>query len=36
METYPVLTFRSTQVEAVDADTLRVTGDLTIKDTTGP
>lgn len=36
VETYPVLTFRSTQVEAVDADTLRVTGDLTIKDTTRP
>lgn len=35
-EQYPTITFRSTQVEAVDAETLRVTGDLTIKDTTKP
>ncbi|GAA5168359.1 YceI family protein [Ornithinimicrobium tianjinense] len=35
-ETYPTITFRSTDVKAVDADTLRVTGDLTIKDVTKP
>ena len=35
-ETYPSITFRSTDVQAVDADTLRVTGDLTIKDVTKP
>ena len=33
---FPTLTFRSTQVTATDADTLRVTGDLTIKGTTRP
>ncbi|MDO5740646.1 MAG: YceI family protein [Ornithinimicrobium sp.] len=36
VETYPTLTFRSTEVIAVDADTLRVVGDLTIKDVTRP
>ena len=36
VETYPTLTFRSTEVTAVDGDTLRVTGDLTIKDVTRP
>ncbi|RIK16359.1 MAG: polyisoprenoid-binding protein [Acidobacteria bacterium] len=36
VETYPNLTFVSTEVKAVDADTLRVTGDLTIKDVTKP
>lgn len=36
VETFPNLTFVSTQVEALDADTLRVTGDLTIKDVTKP
>ena len=36
VETYPTLTFRSTEVAAVDADTLRVTGDLTVKDVTRP
>lgn len=36
VETYPTITFRSTEVEAVDSDTLRVTGDLTIKDVTRP
>lgn len=35
-ETYPAITFVSTQVEAVDSDTLRVTGDLTVKDVTKP
>lgn len=35
-ETYPNLTFRSTEVTATDDDTLRVTGDLTIKDATRP
>lgn len=36
VETYPTLTFRSAEVTAVDGDTLRVTGDLTIKDVTRP
>lgn len=36
VETYPTLTFRSTKVTAVDDDTLRVTGDLTVKDVTRP
>jgi polyisoprenoid-binding protein YceI len=36
VETYPTITFRSTEVVASDADTLRVTGDLTIKDVTRP
>ena len=36
METYPTITFTSTSVEALDADTYRVTGDLTIKDVTKP
>lgn len=36
VENYPEITFRSTQVEAVDSDTLRVTGDLTIKDVSRP
>jgi polyisoprenoid-binding protein YceI len=35
-ETYPTLTFRSTEVSAVDQDTLRVVGDLTIKYVTQP
>ena len=34
VETYPTITFRSTDVVAADAETLRVTGDLTIKDVT--
>ena len=36
VENYPTITFRSTEVAAADADTLRVTGDLTIKDVTRP
>ncbi|WP_151525529.1 YceI family protein [Serinicoccus kebangsaanensis] len=36
VESYPTITFTSTEVSAVDADTLRVTGDLTIKDVTQP
>lgn len=36
VEKYPTITFRSTKIDAVDADTLRVTGDLTIKDVTRP
>ncbi len=36
METYPQITFSSTAVELVDADTYRVTGDLTVKGTTKP
>jgi polyisoprenoid-binding protein YceI len=36
VETYPELTFRSTEVEQVDEDVYRVTGDLTIKDVTRP
>lgn len=35
-ETYPELRFVSTSVERADADTLRVSGDLTIKDVTRP
>ena len=35
-ETYPNVTFNSTEVKVVDEDTLRVTGDLTIKDVTKP
>lgn len=34
VETYPTIRFASTEVVAADADTLRVTGDLTIKDVT--
>ncbi len=34
MDTYPTLDFASTQVEQLDDDTFRVTGDLTIKDVT--
>jgi polyisoprenoid-binding protein YceI len=36
VETYPTLAFRSTEVTAVDDETLRVTGDLTVKDVTRP
>lgn len=36
METYPEITFVSTAIESVDADTYRITGDLTIKDVTKP
>ncbi|GAB3622138.1 YceI family protein [Mariniluteicoccus endophyticus] len=36
VEKYPTITFTSTHVEAVDAETLRVTGDMTIKDVTKP
>ena len=36
VEQYPEMTFRSTEVTAPDAETLRVTGDLTIKDVTRP
>ena len=36
VETYPTITFTSTEVSAVDPATLRVTGDLTIKDVTRP
>ncbi|WP_122260538.1 YceI family protein [Ornithinimicrobium cerasi] len=36
VETYPELRFASTAVERVDAETFRVTGDLTIKDVTRP
>jgi polyisoprenoid-binding protein YceI len=35
-ETYPTITFKSTDVSVVDGDTFRLTGDLTIRDTTGP
>jgi polyisoprenoid-binding protein YceI len=34
VETYPELVFSSTEVEQLDEDTYRVTGDLTIKDVT--
>ncbi len=36
MEKYPEIRFVSTSVEAVDPNTYRVTGDLTIKDVTRP
>jgi polyisoprenoid-binding protein YceI len=36
LETYPEIRFASTSVERVDETTYRVTGDLTIKDTTKP
>ena len=36
METYPEIRFVSTNVDAVDATTFRVTGDLTIKGVTKP
>ena len=36
MENYPSITFVSTAVEQVDADSYRVTGDLTIKGITKP
>ena len=36
MDTYPEITYTSTSVEAVDATTYRVTGDLTIKGVTKP
>ena len=36
MDTYPEITFASTQVESVDDETYRVTGDLTIKGVTKP
>ena len=36
VETYPELRFASTAVELVDAETWRITGDLTIKDVTRP
>ncbi|MFD5870176.1 YceI family protein [Streptomyces sp. NPDC060322] len=35
-ETFPLMTFRSTQAEQLGGDTYRVTGDLTIKDATRP
>ncbi|RDG36933.1 YceI family protein [Streptomyces corynorhini] len=35
-ETYPKMTFRSTSVEPLDAETYRLIGDLTIKDVTKP
>jgi polyisoprenoid-binding protein YceI len=36
VEKYPYITFKLTGVEAVDAETFRVTGDLTVKDVTKP
>lgn len=36
VETYPTIRFTSTSIEALDAETLRVAGDLTIKDVTKP
>ncbi|MFJ2174839.1 YceI family protein [Streptomyces sp. NPDC087851] len=35
-ETFPAMTFRSTAAEQLDAETYRITGDLTIKDVTRP
>ena len=34
VDKFPTMTFRSTEITAVDDDTLRVVGDLTIKETT--
>jgi polyisoprenoid-binding protein YceI len=36
VETYPTITFKSTKVEHVGGPNLRVTGDLTIRDTIKP
>jgi polyisoprenoid-binding protein YceI len=36
VETYPEIVFESTEVEQVDDDVFRVTGDLTIRDVTRP
>ena len=36
MDTYPTITFTSTSVDAVDDETYRVTGDLTVKGVTKP
>lgn len=35
-EKYPYITFKITAVEAVDAESFRLTGDLTVKDVTRP
>lgn len=35
-ETFPTITFKSTRVESVGSDRLKVTGDLTIRDVTRP
>jgi len=35
-ENHPTMTFKSTSAEKVDDDTYRLTGDLTVKDTTKP
>ena len=35
-ENYPTMTFKSTSAEKVDDNTYRLTGDLTVKDTTKP
>lgn len=34
IEKYPTITFKSTSIEAIDADSIEITGDLTIKDQT--
>mgnify|MGYP003608133695 FL=1 len=34
IEKYPTITFKSTSIEAIDADSIEITGDLTIKDVT--
>ncbi len=36
VEKYPYITFKLTKVEAVDAESFRITGDLTVKDVTRP
>ena len=36
VQKYPTMTFRSTKVEAVGPDKLRITGDLTIRGVTKP
>jgi polyisoprenoid-binding protein YceI len=35
-EKYPYITFKLTNIEAIDADNYRLTGDLTVKDVTRP
>jgi len=36
VEQYPAIAFRSTEAQVLDGDTYRLTGDLTIRDTTRP
>jgi polyisoprenoid-binding protein YceI len=36
VEKYPYITFKVTKIEAIDTESFRVTGDLTVKDVTKP